>query len=110
MKMAFRMIQPMGSRLPLASGAPTTKANGLDAVADLSGRDAFWSVVESYRATYFCGHEHIYSVSQPRNAAWQVIVGSGGSPFESDAVAPIDRTYAYAVVKVYASGRVHATA
>jgi 3',5'-cyclic AMP phosphodiesterase CpdA len=93
----------------LSSGVPTTKLNGLDAVADLSGRDAFWKVIEDHGATYFCGHEHIYNVSQPKGAAYQVIVGSGGSPFESDAVKPIDRTYAYAVVDVYASGRARVT-
>jgi 3',5'-cyclic AMP phosphodiesterase CpdA len=71
----------------LASGVPTTKLNGLDAVADLSGRDAFWKVIEDHGATYFCGHEHIYDVSQPRGRAYQVIVDSGGSPFESDAAA-----------------------
>jgi hypothetical protein len=94
---------------PLASGAPTTKTNGLDSVADLTGRDAFWSLVEQYGATYFCGHEHLFHAARPAGQAWQVIVGSGGSPFEGDAVAPIDRTYAYAVVKVFASGRARAT-
>jgi hypothetical protein len=93
---------------PLASGVPTTKTNGLDSVADLSGRDAFWSLIEQYGAAYFCGHEHIFHAAQPAGRAWQVIVGSGGSPFESDAVAAIDRTYAYAVVKVFASGRARA--
>ncbi len=95
---------------PLASGALTTKTNGLDSVADLSGRDAFWRLVDDYGATYFCGHEHIYDVMQPTGRAWQVLVGSGGSPFEADTVQPIDRTHAYAVVKIFASGRVHATA
>jgi 3',5'-cyclic AMP phosphodiesterase CpdA len=94
---------------PLASGLPTTKTNGLDSVADLSGRDAFWKVIEEYRAAYFCGHEHIYHAAQPAGRAWQVIVGSGGSPFESDTVAPIDRTYAWAVARVHASGRVRVT-
>lgn len=94
---------------PLASGVPTAKTNGLDSVSDLSGRDAFWSLVEQYGATYFCGHEHVYHPSRPLGGAWQVIVGSGGSPFESDTVQPIDRTYAYAVVTIFASGRVHAT-
>jgi hypothetical protein len=91
---------------PLVSGAPSTKLNGLDVPVDRGGRDAFWQLVEQYQATYFCGHEHLYHASQPLGRAWQVIVGSGGSPFESDAVAPIDRTYAYAVVTVFASGRV----
>jgi len=95
---------------PLASGVPTTATNGLDSLADLSNRDAFWGLVEQYGASYFCGHEHIYDVMQPAGGrAWQVIVGSGGSPFEADAVQPIDRTYAYAVVEVHASGRAEAT-
>src|ERR1700682_4518492 len=67
---------------PLADGTLSTKPSGLDAVSDLAGRDAFWSIIEQYDASYFCGHEHIYDVRQPRAAsgghAWQVIVGSGG--------------------------------
>lgn len=99
--------KPAYSRFhPLASGAPSTKLHGLDVPADHGGRDAFWQLVELHQATYFCGHEHLYHASQPLGRAWQVIVGSGGSPFESDAVAPIDCTYAYAVVTVFASGRV----
>jgi hypothetical protein len=98
---------------PLASGALSTKLNGLDTVADKTGRDAFWATIEQYGATYFCGHEHLYNVAQPTaptGKAYQVIVGSGGSPFESDTVAAIDRTYAYAVVEIRTSGKVHVTA
>jgi hypothetical protein len=36
-------------------------------------------------------------------------VGSGGPPFEGDAVQPQDRTYAYAVVRIHASGRARVT-
>ncbi len=77
-------------------------------------RDAFWNVIEDNHATYFCGHEHVMHISQPWKSkggtAWQVIVGSGGSPFsvrtnESDD--PMDFMYAWADVQVYASGRVH---
>ncbi|MCX7179137.1 MAG: metallophosphoesterase [Proteobacteria bacterium] len=77
-------------------------------------RDAFWDLVEEYQATYFCGHEHVFHASQPRKAsggkAWQVIVGSGGSPLSikvEDSTNPADRMYAWADVTVYRSGRVH---
>jgi hypothetical protein len=76
----------------------------------------FWALIEQYKATYFCGHEHIFDVSQPgaangNPAAWQIIVGSGGSPFDAAptdvTVNPAtDRTYAWATVKVRSSGRV----
>jgi len=76
-------------------------------------RDAFWQLIEQYGATYFCGHQHIYHASQPRLAqggqAWQVIVGSGGSPFAAkpgQSSNPFDRFYAWADVKVYADNRV----
>ncbi len=90
---------------------------GLD--ADLSSRDAFWSVLEQYGATYFCGHEHIFRMVQPLAAtggkAWQVIVGSGGSPFEvapgSTSFAPAtDRNYAWATVRIHKSGKADITA
>ena len=83
-----------------------------------ANRDAFWSLMEQYGATYFCGHEHIYHMTQPTKAeggkAWQVLVGSGGSPFD---VAPntysvnpaTDRDYAWATVKVLQSGKVNVT-
>jgi hypothetical protein len=97
---------------PTVSGA-VVGANGLDAAADLSGRDAFWDTVEDFGATYFCGHEHIYDVSQPGRArggkAYQVIVGSGGSPFETDTRPGLDRTHAWAVVDVLANGHVRVT-
>ena len=76
-------------------------------------RDAFWDLIEAYGATYFCGHEHIYHASQPRRTeggqAWQVIVGSGGSPFAAhpgESSNPLDRFYAWADVSVLANGRV----
>jgi len=79
---------------------------------DPAHQQAFWNLVEQYGATYFCGHEHIYNLSQPGKtqggSAWQVMVGSGGSPFE--AIQPTgldtDRMYAWAQVKVRASGKV----
>jgi hypothetical protein len=86
---------------------------GLD--NDPASRDAFWNLIEQYGATYFCGHEHIFNLMQPQGKAWQVLVGSGGSPFEAVptdlTVNPkTDRTYAWATVKVYQSGQVRITA
>ena len=86
---------------------------GLD--NDPDSRDAFWNLIEQYGATYFCGHEHIFSMSQPwkdkGGKAWQVLVGSGGSPFEAlptDATVnpKTDRDYAWATVSVLRSGKV----
>lgn len=87
---------------------------GLDATpATTAKRDAFWSVIEQYKATYFCGHEHIYKISQPRGGAYQVLVGAGGSPFDDSAanngltVRPAtDRSYSWVTVKVHADGGV----
>ena len=95
-----------------ATGLPITKAAGFD--ADPANRDAFWDVMEHYGATYFCGHEHIYNMMQPRKDtgghAWQVLVGSGGSPFEASILTSAnpasDRMYAWATVNVYHSGKV----
>jgi hypothetical protein len=44
--------------------------------------------------------------------AWQVMVGSGGSPFSAkagDGHGPTDRMYAWALVQVHASGKVQVT-
>ena len=57
-------------------------------------------------------------MQQPRLAqggkAWQVLVGSGGSPFDAgptDAtVGATDRTYAWATVQILESGKVRITA
>ena len=87
--------------------------SGLD--NDLGSRDAFWNVVAHYGAIYFCGHEHIFHLSQHMSvngeSAWQVLVGSGGSPFEALptdlTVNPsTDRDYAWVSVKVYENGLV----
>ncbi|WP_291423852.1 metallophosphoesterase [Deinococcus sp.] len=84
--------------------------------ADPANQTAFWDLVEQYGATYFSGHEHIYHAMQPRadkaGKAWEVIVGSGGSPFEAkpgDSTNPQDYMYAWATVQVLKDGRVHAT-
>jgi hypothetical protein len=91
--------------------------SGLD--NDAASRDAFWNVIAHFGATYFCGHEHIFNLSQHTSTngdkAWQVLVGSGGSPFEAVptdiTVNPsTDRDYAWATVKVYEDGSVKITA
>jgi hypothetical protein len=93
-----------------ASG--TAAPSGLDSTAATSvKRDAFWNVIEAFKATYFCGHEHIYNVSQPRGGAYQVIVGAGGSPFDAKSGVvtknpATDRSYSWATVKVHQDGSV----
>jgi hypothetical protein len=93
-------------------------------------RNAFWSVITQYGATYFSGHEHTVNVSKNPDptgtypgAPYQVVVGSGGSPFDDKLVGtcsatnppgcteptltnPYDRYYAWALVQVHASGNV----
>ncbi len=99
-----------GSVIPAPPALPLPeKPAGLD--SDVTARDAFWNVIEQYGATYFCGHEHIFNLMQPRGKAWQILVGSGGSPFEAgpdDATVnpSTDRAYAWATVSVYRSGKV----
>jgi len=76
-------------------------------------RDRFWEVIESFGATYFCGHQHVYHASQPRKdaggQAWQIIVGTAGSPltiYPGTPTAMLDAVYAFAEVIVRADGRV----
>jgi hypothetical protein len=97
---------------------PGSSASGLDTnPAGTANRDAFWSVIETYGATYFCGHEHIYNISKPVksngqvSSAYQVLVGSGGSGFDN--AAPLtgtqpatDRYYGWANVRIFQSGKV----
>lgn len=100
---------------PPTAPLPSSPA-GLD--NDIAARDAFWQVIEQYGATYFCGHEHIFHMSQPLagtgGKAWQILVGSGGSPFEAaptdTTVSATDRLYAWATVRVHQSGKVEVTA
>ncbi|MGZ3240215.1 MAG: hypothetical protein ACXWJK_07450, partial [Burkholderiaceae bacterium] len=88
------------------------KISGFD--ANPVNQNSFWNLIEQYHATYFCGHEHIFSMMQPRatatpaGSAWQVLVGSGGSPFETPTATanPNDRKYAWANVRVFQSGKV----
>jgi hypothetical protein len=97
---------------------PGGSASGLDTnPAGTGNRDAFWSVIENYGATYFCGHEHIYNISRPVKSngqvstAYQVLVGSGGSGFDNskplNGSQPVtDRFYAWANVRIFQSGKV----
>ena len=42
--------------------------------------------------------------------AWQIMVGTGGSPFSvanADTNNPQDRMYAWAIVSLHASGKIH---
>ena len=109
-------------------GAVNVAAGGLDANTSTSPnyRNLFWHVIAQYGATYFSGHEHIPNVQQfadptggSANTPFQVIVGSGGSPFDDTMdgtapsaaeptpfTAPTDRYYAWALVQVHASGAV----
>lgn len=87
------------------------RPDGFDERPDV--RAAFWAVIEQYGATYFCGHQHVYHASQPTRAsggkAWQVIVGTAGSPFSVKATPngnPNDRMYAWAEVSVRRNGTV----
>lgn len=91
---------------------PAAETVGLDLFPD--NQKKFWDLVEQYNATYFCGHEHIYNLMQPRKGeggkAWQLLVGSGGSPFDAkrgETDRAEDRFYAWAEVSVYSSGRLH---
>lgn len=90
---------------------PKAEIVGLDLFPE--NRKAFWGLIERYHATYFCGHEHIYNLMQPEissgGKSWQVLVGSGGSPFDAkkgETENPADRVYAWGEVAVYSSGRV----
>jgi hypothetical protein len=74
-------------------------------------RDALWDVIERFGATYFCGHEHEFNMAQPRGAAWQVLVGAGGSPWDAQPGEltknpDTDRAYAWATVSIHQSGKV----
>ena len=96
-------------------GQKSKQEGGFDARTAV--RDAFWDLIEANQATYFCGHQHVYHASQPRKAsggnAWQVIVGSGGSPLttkQSDSRNPADRMYAWVNVDVHHSGRINIAA
>jgi hypothetical protein len=90
-----------------------SETSGLDKIP--AQRDAFWNVIEQFGATYFCGHQHMFNLMQPRGAAWQVLVGTGGSPWdaqqgENTRHPQSDRSYVWASVAIRKSGRVDVTA
>lgn len=106
-----------------AATGGSMSAAGLD--VDLAARNAFWKLMAQYNATYFSGHEHTTHIDQHADPTgtysatpWQVLVGSGGSPFDDKLVgtcpscseptltSPIDRYYAWATVRVHQSGAV----
>jgi len=107
----------------LAASGGNPGPGGLD--VNTTARNAFWKVIAQFGATYFSGHEHTVNVSKNAdptgtysNSPYQVIVGSGGSPFDNKLVGtcpscseptltnPFDRYYAWALVSVHKSGRV----
>jgi hypothetical protein len=90
---------------------PDLALEGLD--QDPAQQALFWNVIERYGASYFCGHQHIFNLQQPTRQAggkaWQIMVGSGGTPFSAERASrsqPFDRMYAWVKVEVRASGRV----
>lgn len=96
-----------------SSKVKKSEAAGLDKMP--AQRDAFWNTIEAYGATYFCGHQHMFNLMQPRGAAWQVLVGTGGSPWdakpgEKTLHPESDRAYAWATTEVRKSGKVDITA
>ena len=96
-----------------SSKAKKSEAAGLDKIP--AQRDAFWNTIEQYGATYFCGHQHMFNLMQPQGGAWQVLVGTGGSPWdakpgEKTLHPESDRAYAWATTEVHQSGKVDITA
>jgi hypothetical protein len=110
--------------------APAGLDVNLNAQKVPAARNTFWSIITQYNATYFSGHEHTVNVANfadptgtYQGTPYQVIVGSGGSPFDDKLVGtcsstnppgctepkltnPYDRYYAWALVSVHASGKV----
>ncbi len=125
---------------PEAIRGKVFRPDGLDPTpaGTTPGSKAFWKVIVDNGATYFAGHLHVMHLDRialptdptqpltsvsgtsavPRGAAWQVLVGSGGSPFDvglegrcPDCRTPklneaSDRHYAWARVLVHRNGRV----
>ncbi len=126
--------EPNGSIVTIAKNVPQlivdSKPQKVNTAVTYNGATSyplvnlFWAVIAHYDATYFCGHEHIAHVEQFKdvtgsstNTPFQVIVGSGGSPFD-DAMSndnpprePVplenwqDRSYGWATVQVHRSGK-----
>jgi hypothetical protein len=106
----------------MPAGTAAVTGAGLDAATDTTlcgtatcSRDLFWSLIETYRATYFSGHEHTYNSVQPTKAtggsAWQFLVGGGGSAFDPPATdtKASDRMYSWSTVQVRQSGAITVT-
>lgn len=81
---------------------------------DSAAAHVFWDIMVKYQATYFCGHEHIYSLQKingfsQAGSAYQVLVGSGGSPFETSVATgnPKDRMYSWAKISILQDGKVY---
>ncbi len=91
-------------------GGPTPVYTDALDVNDSVASKAFWTVIDNHKATYFCGHTHIYNVSQPYGKnAYQVVVGAGGSPFDAQPNSTFtasDRYYSWATVQIFKSGKV----
>jgi hypothetical protein len=88
-----------------SSASSTSSLNDKDSAASKD----FWTVIDNHKATYFCGHEHTYNVSKPYGKnSYQVLVGSGGSPFETSTPTFVasDRMYSWATVQIFESGKV----
>ncbi len=103
-----------GHKMPFTYFPPDKSKQKPDGLEErLEVRDALWELIEQYGATYFCGHQHVYNASRPTRAtggkAWQVIVGTAGSPFgikPGQSTNPNDRMYAWAEVNVHKNGKV----
>jgi len=89
-------------------GTPAAKSTDSLNNNNTVAAQAFWTVIDNHKATYFCGHEHAYNVSQPfGKTAYQVMVGTGGSPFDAQPNSNFtasDRLYAWATVSITQSG------
>ncbi len=85
----------------------SSEPRGLD--VDLESRDEFWKLVEENKATYFCGHEHLFYASQPKGKAYQVIAGPAGGPFkvEEPVRNPDLLKNTWITVNVHKNGKVH---
>lgn len=124
-----------GTGTVTAAGLDTNSYTGPSSNQPNYYRNLFWHVIAQYNATYFCGHQHVpnvQAIADPTpgttitNTPYQVVVGSGGSPFddtmtktvvsstdttytEPTETAATDRWYAWAFVEVHASGAVTLT-
>jgi len=61
---------------------PANRHVGDSLDANEPDRDAFWALLEQYKATYICGHTHYYS-TYSGDWATQIDVGNAGNPGDS---------------------------